>query len=147
MDNDEIDFVARHYRENCFKADRGWQRLGFKSVSYPRIFRAAAAVALGAVLTASAALLYREFSTDRVQPESTTTEMSNSLATVKVIDFDNASLPAVIEKIEEVYDVKVENLPEAPEGYTLSLHYEGSPTDLIQTINENLGTGMTVNEK
>ena len=69
------------------------------------------------------------------------------MAEVKVIDFENAPLPEVVKKIESVYGVKVMGMPESPEHYELSLHYEGTPTDLISTINEILGTQMTVTEK
>ena len=147
MDNNEIDFVVRHYRENCFRTDKGWGRLGIRGVSHYKKIRAAAAIVIGAVLTASAAILYREYWADGVRVDNTPTEITNSLTIVKVIDFEDASLPIVINKIEEVYGVEVDNLPESPEDYTLSLHYEGTPTDLIQTINEILGTQITVNER
>ena len=71
----------------------------------------------------------------------------NPLAEVKVIDFENAPLPEVVKKIESVYGVKVEGVPASPDEYVLSLHYEGTPTDLISVINEILGTQMTVAEK
>lgn len=43
--------------------------------------------------------------------------------------------------------MEVENIPASPEKYVLSLHYEGTPTDLIETINDILDTDMTVTEK
>ena len=52
-----------------------------------------------------------------------------------------------MEKIESVYDVNVVNLPDSTSEYTLSLHYEGTPSDLINTINDILGTRMEVVEK
>ena len=69
------------------------------------------------------------------------------MAEIKVIDFENASLSDVVKKIEEVYNVKVENLPGNDKVYRLSLHYEGTPTDLIGVINDILNTQMTVTEK
>ena len=75
------------------------------------------------------------------------TQTINPLAEVKAIDFENAPLPDVIKKIETVYNVKVNGIPAYPEEYELSLHYEGTPTDLISVINEILGTQMTVTEK
>ena len=53
----------------------------------------------------------------------------------------------MVRKIETVYDVKVLNLPDNSSDYELSLHYEGTPTDLIAVINDILGTQMTVAEK
>lgn len=74
-------------------------------------------------------------------------ETVSPLAEVKVIDFENAPLPEVIKKIESVYNVKIKDIPASPEEYELSLHYEGTPTDLISVINDILGTEMTVTEK
>ena len=61
-----------------------------------------------------------------------------------MIDFENATLPAVVAKIKEVYGVEVVNLPESADEYKLSLHYEGTAADLVDTINETLGTDIKV---
>lgn len=74
-------------------------------------------------------------------------ETVSPLAEVKVIDFENAPLPEVVRQIESVYGVKVEEVPASPERYVLSLHYEGTPTDLISVINGILETEMTVTEQ
>ena len=63
---------------------------------------------------------------------------------VKVVDFENAPLPVVVERIREVYGVEVDGLPENADDYVLSLHYEGTPVDLVDTINDLLSTEMTV---
>ena len=65
---------------------------------------------------------------------------------VRVIDFEEAPLTDVVEKIREVYGVEVVGLPANPGQYTLSLHYEGSAIDLVETINDILDTDMTVIE-
>lgn len=84
---------------------------------------------------------------DDVPQQTISVETVSPLAEIKVIDFENAPLPDVVKKIESVYDVKVDGVPVSPEGYVLSLHYEGTPTDLISVINDILGTEMTVKEK
>lgn len=146
MDNKDLDFIARHYRKGRFSADAGWRRLGIAHVPSWRRYRVAAAIAAVVVLTATAGLLYREYSAstaDSIEEVRT----SAPLEAVRVIDFENAPLAEVVKKIESVYGVKVVNLPESTEGYKLSLHYEGNPADLIATINEILGTQMEVVEK
>ena len=149
MKNKEIDFIARRYKKGRFSPDAGWHRLGIAPVSKWRRYRVAAAVAATVILSATATILYREYRMDDV-PQQTMpvkTQPISPLAEVKVIDFENAPLPEVVKKIESVYGVKVEGVPASPEGYVLSLHYEGTPTDLISVINEILGTQMTVAEK
>lgn len=66
---------------------------------------------------------------------------------VRVIDFENAPLPVVVDKISRTYDVEITGLPESPDDYKLSLHYEGTASDLVETINEILGTEMTVTQR
>ena len=99
------------------------------------------------ILSATATILYREFNVKDVPQQSVPVEAVNPLAEVKVIDFENAPLRDVVEKIESVYGVKVEGLPSPADGYVLSLHYEGTPAELIGVINDILGTEMTVTEK
>lgn len=147
MNNKEIDFIARRYRKGRFSTEAGWRRLVIAPVSPWRRYRAAAAVVVTVVMTATAAILYREYRiTDVPQPTIQINAVS-PLAEVKAIDFENAPLPDVVKKIESVYNVKVEGVPTSTEGYELSLHYEGTPTDLISVINDILGTEMIVTEK
>lgn len=149
MKNDDIDFIARHYRKGRFNADAGWHRLGIATVSRWKRYRVAAAVAVAVVVSAAAAIIYHEYRAVDL-PEPTVVAPAGAvspLAEIKVIDFENASLTEVVKRIEEVYNVRVENLPDNDEAYELSLHYEGTPTDLIGVINDLLGTQMTVAEK
>lgn len=149
MENKEVDFIARRYKKGRFSPDAGWRRLGIAPVSIWKRHRVAAAVAATVILSATATILYREYRLEDV-PQQTMpvkTQTISPLAEVKVIDFENAPLPEVVKKIESVYGVKVEGVPASPEEYELSLHYEGTPTDLISVINEILGTQMTVAEK
>lgn len=146
MDNKNIDFVTRHYRKGLFSSDAAWRRLGIAPVAWWKRYRVAAAVALGVIISATAAIVYRDYQL-AVGNNSEQTIAASPLAEVKAIDFENAPLTEVVTKIETVYNVKIGNLPPAPEKYELSLHYEGTPTDLIAVINEILGTQMTVAEK
>lgn len=147
MKNTEVDFIARRYRKGRFSPDAGWRRLGIAPVSVWRRYRIAAAVAATVILSATATILYREYHLNDVPQQTIPVETVSPLAEVKVIDFENAPLPEVVKKIESVYGVKVNDVPASPEKYVLSLHYEGTPTDLISVINDILGTEMTVTEK
>lgn len=147
MKNNEIYFIARRYKKGRFSPDAGWHRLSIAPVSIWKRYRVAAAVAATVILSATATILYREYRLNDIPQQTVPAETVSPLAEVKVIDFENAPLPDVIKKIESVYGVKVEGLPASPEEYVLSLHYEGTPTDLISVINEILGTQMTVAER
>ena len=147
MKNKEVDFIARRYKKGRFLPYAGWDRLGIAPVSKWRRYRVAAAVAATVILSATATILYREYRLNDIPPQTVPVETVSPLAEVKVIDFENAPLPEVIKKIESVYGVKVEGVPASPEGYVLSLHYEGTPTDLISVINDILETKMIVTEK
>ncbi len=147
MENKEIDFVARHYRKGRFAADAGWRRLGIVRMSLWKRYRAAAAVAATVILSATATILYKEYHVDDVPQQTISVENAGPLTQVKVIDFENAPLPEIVRQIETVYGVKVEGVPASPEKYLLSLHYEGTPADLISVINSILETEMTVTDK
>ena len=143
-----IDFVARHYRRGRFATDAAWRRIGLGTASRWRRLRVAAAIAGLVVLSATAAVLYNVYPVRQTtHAEAPAPAAGSPLAQVRVIDFENAPLTEVVAKIEAVYGVRVENLPASPDGYTLSLHYEGTPADLIGTINDILGTEMTVREQ
>lgn len=147
MENKEIDFISRRYKKGRFSSDSGWQRLGIVQSSKWRIYRVAAAVAASVILSATAAIVYKEYRLDEVPQQTAPAKAVNPLVQVKVIDFENAPLPEVIKKIESVYSIKIEGIPDSPEQYVLSLHYEGTPTDLISVINDILETKMTVKEE
>ncbi|MGN1246662.1 MAG: FecR domain-containing protein [Muribaculaceae bacterium] len=142
----DIIFVAKRYKKGCFSTDNGWKRLGVGSSWNWRRIRVAAAVAV-VVLSATAAIIYHDFVANEVQEQVLIDSECSALNAVMVIDFDNAPLAEVVEKIESVYGVKVENIPADSEEYRLSLHYEGTPGELIEIINEILGTKMTIAER
>lgn len=148
MKSKEIDFIARRYKKGRFSPNSGWHRLGIApSIIRLRRFKVAAAITVAVILSATAAIVYQEYRIDDVSQQTIPAQTVNPLAEVKVIDFENAPLPEVVKKIESVYGVKVDSIPESPEEYVLSLHYEGTPTDLISVINDILETKMTVTEK
>lgn len=99
-------------------------------------------------LSATAAVIYHQYAvTDNVQVETVEPKTTSPIFVVKVIDFENTPLPMVIERIKEVYDVEITNIPDNAEEYKLSLHYEGTAIDLVETINDILDTQMAVKQQ
>lgn len=143
----DIDFVARHYRRGLFDADAAWRRLGIAPASMWRRWRAAAIIAVVVALSATAAIVYSEYVAGDAAATPADNVTTNAMEALKAIDFENAPLTDVIASIEDTYGVKVENAPDDAADYSLSLHYEGTPADLITVINEILGTQMTVTER
>ena len=145
MDEKEIMFVARHYRKECFSVEKGWRRLGIGVASKWWRLRVAAAVAATIVLSATAAVIYRHYATlEPVESVATNEVQQTEIPAVKVIDFENTPLTEVVERIRETYGVEVRNVPENADSYRLSLHYEGTAEDLVDTINDILYTEMEV---
>ncbi|MDE6395891.1 MAG: DUF4974 domain-containing protein [Muribaculaceae bacterium] len=144
-----IDFVSRHYRRNAFDVAEGWKRLGIKRFRWSA-FKVAASVGALIAVSATAAILFKEFrqpeTTTPEKPETVPTETASPLMAVKAIDFDNTPLPEVLRKIEATYSVRVVNLPDDAESIRLSLHYTGNAVDLVETINELLETELTVEQ-
>ena len=147
MDKD-LKFIARHYRKGLFAVEPALRRVkGIKKVWWTRT-RIAAACAVAAIFTATAAIFV--YHNNFTQPEpslpKTTQSAIPAAEIVRVIDFEQAPLTEVVAKIREVYGVEVTNLPANADQYELSLHYEGSALDLVETINDILDTDMKVSE-
>lgn len=144
MEDKEIQFVVKRYRNGKFSVVKGWERLNIRPASIWRRARIAAAVISVVILSATASVIYHHYNlhTEASAPE--TIERTVTADAVKVIDFENTPLPVVISKIKEVYGVEVINVPEDAADYRLSLHYEGNAADLVTAINEILGTQMAV---
>lgn len=142
----EIKFIARHYRKGLFDREKALRRIGIRHNRWWTPIKVAAASVAFVVLGATAAIIvHKEYSAPAPQAiETTNTPTVAPMAEVKVIDFENATLPVVVSRIKEVYGVEVVNLPENADDYKLSMHYEGTAADLVDTINETLGTDIKV---
>lgn len=64
---------------------------------------------------------------------------------IERIEFHDAPLKDVASDIERVYDVKINNVPAGDIRLTIS--YEGTAADAVETINDLLGTNLTVSYK
>lgn len=144
MKEEEIDFIASKYKSGMFSVEKGWKRLNIAPPRDWKRIRIVATIASVIVLSATAAVLYHNASISETKVETKETTVADPKVVLKVIDFENTPLPTVIEKIKKTYGVEVTNIPDNAEEYHLSLHYEGTATDLIATINEILDTKMEI---
>ena len=149
--NDSFHFVVRFYRPGAFRADRNPSGILYISPvkSWWRRYGIAASFA-GVALLASAIVIgyYASHESPSAAPmveETTTRPVSPAGAEEKIqrIEFTDVPLRQVVAKIEEVYGVKIEGL-EPGDTHRLTLSYEGTATDLVDTINDTLGTNLTI---
>lgn len=147
--DESVRFVARYYRQNAFTGKNPLWRQVIEPHSRWRRYGVAAAVA-GVVLTMSAIGAFIVFNQKPVEQPvrvETTTSAPKAVpmkaASVSMkISFTEANLPEVCAKIEDVYGVELTNIPGDAEPLTLD--YEGTAADLVETINELLGTNIEI---
>lgn len=150
---DSEQFVARHYREGVFSKRAAWQRLGIPAMHRWNITRGIAAAAILGVITASACLyLFDRPQSEPQEAKSIEIEMPtesvpaalSAADTPQTLEFDNAPLSEVVDKIETTYKVKIENVP--TDDYRLTLRYTGTAKELVETINELLNINLVISE-
>lgn len=146
--DESLRFVTRHFEDNTLLPDQGWRL--FRSAHSFSTFRhnvAAACVGL-AVIAASAAIYYFTSSPQAsTEPESITAPAPETTAVapeqrIERIEFRDATLRTVVAEIERVYGVSIGNVPQQDMRITIS--YEGTAADAVETINDLLGTSLTV---
>ena len=142
-----IDFIAKHYRKGLFSIEptliklRGIRK---KLWTFPKIVAISSIIiAIGAT---AAILITNSYNSQDIETKAPVIEKTSPALVSRVIDFDDTPLPVVVDKINTVYDVEVINLPDNADEYYLSLHYEGNAKELVETINEILGTEMKIKE-
>ena len=143
--DEEISFIAKHYRKGLFNPEKALKKIR-PSKRWWSASKIVAASFLFIILGATAALFIRQnYFFDKTEfIETNTEEITAPEFVVRAIDFDDTPLPVVVDEINLVYGVEIINLPTDADQYHLSLHYEGSAIDLIETINEILGTHMEI---
>lgn len=138
---ESLSFVVRFYRRGAFRptmlfvAPQRWRRMAV-----------AASVAFGIVVASACVYLLTTHApvseTVEKTPETTVATTVEAPHTVsRRIKFEDAPLTRVVDEIETVYGVEVS--PVADNDTTrLTLSYEGNAADLLDTINELLGTDL-----
>lgn len=150
MHDKDIDFIVGKFKEGTFSTDSNWRRFKAMVGLRRRRIGVAAAVAAVIVVSATAAVFtYRYGSSPVIGEETTHLESIDEIPTYdepKMMVFESSKLSEVIESIEKEYGVKIGNIPSNSDDYVLTLRYEGTPVELIEAINEILGTHLTVEE-
>ncbi len=134
---DSLDFVARHYEKDAFQATRTWKSLGVPLMPWWR--RRAVAAAVACVVIGASAFVYNwlERSSEPAVPAPPTQEIVQPATPAfrsERIEFNDADIDEVVSKIEEVYGLTIENVPDADIRLTLS--YEGTADELVSIIND-----------
>lgn len=151
MQDKEIDFVVSHFQEDALQPEANWHR--FKAIVGLRRRRMGVAAAVAAIIVVSATagiFTYKELSATSDGTE-TRQEMAGadflSADGPKLMVFEASGLSDVVETIETEYGVKIGNVPSNADEYVLTLRYEGTPEELIEAINDILGTQLTIEER
>lgn len=148
MQDKDIEFVVSHFRENTLQPESNWRTFKAMAGLRRRSWGVAAAVASIIVISATAGIFtYKELSTTSVGSEPVHEVTLPDVCPAdgpKLMVFESTGLSEVVETVESEYGVKIGNVPLNADEYVLTLRYEGTPEELIEAINEILGTKLTV---
>lgn len=149
MDDKDIDFIAYYYNDDIFSPKNGWRK--FKSVLGLRKKRYGIAASVAAIITftATAAIISYEHQRNETDAVENVSELKDApvVDERRVLVFDHTKLTDVVEIVETEYSVEIGNVPVNSDDYELTLRYEGTPSELIEAINEILGIQLTLLEK
>ncbi len=150
---DSLRFVASNFDPDAFSKARKKEMLS--AITGRRSFlpllsarwRVAASVAAVALVASASVLIYHNYSDRPETPapavvEQTETVVTPAPAARAVIDYTDAPLKDVVADIERIYGVTVTGVPE--KEIRLTIHYEGDADDVVETINELLGTNLKI---
>ncbi len=154
--NNNIDFVARHYRTGGFNVKSALTSMGLRRMWRWSPARIAAVAGLALVMSATAAvMIHQVYFSSRLEPvpvsesdvaPKTRTPSQPVLSEVRTIDFEDAPLSSVVAEIKAVYGVEVAGMPDNADSYRLTLHFEGNIQELVDCVNDILGTDMYIKE-
>lgn len=170
--DEEVEFVAKHYRKGAFQRvarfvmpdglrrnpagsmeqDNMQHSEGFVVPEALRRRRTArrwiAAASCAVVLSASAYFISQVAfkPVEKPEPSRVETVSVKSVAVepdaIRRIEFNDAPLSVVAAEVERVYGVVLENITDP--DVRISISYEGTAADFVDTVNELLGTHITV---
>lgn len=170
--DEEVEFVAKHYRKNAFRRaarfvvpegirrnpagsmeqDNMQRGEGFVVPDVLRCRRVArrwiAAASCAVVLSASAYFISQVAFKPVAKPEPSRVETVSvkSVAAepeeIRRIEFNDAPLSTVAAEVERVYGVELDNITDP--DVRISISYEGTASDFVETVNELLGTHITI---
>lgn len=143
----DVEFVARFYKSGLFTIEPTLYRIkGFRKKIWTLQKLAAISSIVIAIGATAAILITNSYNSKEIGTEAPGIEKTSPILVSRVIDFDDAPLTAVVEQINLIYGVEVHNIPTNADELYISLHYEGTALDLVETLNEILGTNMKIIE-
>ncbi len=147
---ESLRFVTRHFEDDMLLPRQGWRLFSITHHISSLRHKVAAACISVAVLAASASIYYLTSRPDTTAPVDNVNVQPTETALapeqrIERIEFHDAPLKDVASEIERVYDVKINNVPAGDIRLTIS--YEGTAADAVETINDLLGTNLTVSYK
>ncbi|MDE7346739.1 MAG: DUF4974 domain-containing protein [Muribaculaceae bacterium] len=142
---ESIRFVARNFRNGALLPYSGWKR--FRQTHRISTYRSKiSAASIVAVVLAASASLYYSYTTNKDTQEPVSIQISESQDIEKEktekIYFKDTPLKDVVVEIERVYDISIINVPQ--EEMRITISYEGTASDLIETINDLMNTSLKI---
>lgn len=151
---ESLQFVARHFQDDTLLSRPGWRyfKLTHNLLKSRFTFsRSVAAACIGViVLAASASIYFFALSSKDSAPEGNFSA-PEPLPSVSFeekslrIEFQDATLKQVVAEIERAYGVTISNLPS--EEMKITISYEGTAEDVVETINALLDINLTISPK
>ena len=143
----DIDFIAKHYRKGLFAIEPALYRIKGvrkKILTLPKIVAISSfIIAIGAT---AAILIRNSYNHKERETEVPVIEKKSPVSVSHVLDFNDVPLTTVVQHITFIYGVEVDNLPKNADELFVTLHYEGTALDLVETLNEILETNMKIRE-
>ncbi|MDE6480547.1 MAG: hypothetical protein K2L45_09770 [Muribaculaceae bacterium] len=149
MDDKDIDYIADYYSDDVFSPENGWRKFKYAIGLRRKRYGIAAAVAAVIAVSSTAAIISYENHRNDTNAVESVSEMKGmtDVEETRVLEFDHTKLTDVVETVEAEYSVEIGNIPVNADDYELTLRYEGTPSELIEAINEILGTHLTLFEE
>ena len=145
----ELDFVASHYKHGAFSKTEAWRKLA-GSDSLWQWKRKAVAAAVACFVIAASAFVYNIIKTsrpekdaDKIETTATVNPAVSDSAKSARLEFTDAPIQEVINVIEATYGVSVGNVPDTGD-MRLTLSFEGSAEDIIDAINATCDTNLKI---
>lgn len=145
--NKDIDFVAKHYKKGLFNIETALYKIKGLRKNNRTLPKVAAISSIVVAIGATAAILItNSYNSKEIESNVPVIEKESPMLVSHVIDFDDAPLSVVVEQINLIYGVNIENIPKDADELYVSIHYEGTALDLVETLNEILGTNLKIIE-
>ena len=148
--DEDLQNVVRHFKYGTLLPQSGWQRFKLTNKITTHRRRNIAASIAAAVLAASASIYYYGNSENLKENQREIEILHEHTPEISVdksekIYFKDASLKEVVNEIERIYGVTITNVPQEDKRITIS--YEGTASDVVETINDLMGINLTIASK